>query len=341
MEPETVNATHNTSLLETIQKRGYVKCGVASNRQGFSVQDFNSIAEPSNLQKNDQALNLYEKSDGLEADMCRAIAIGLFGSAAGHLYFHNVDGSWGDRMASVTDGTIDILFRGTGLNTEISITHSVEMSPIIYFEPNVIMTSIDFADATSVGLQNANICSLKSTFSEKSAREYSEQYDLGWVLPEKFTPEENSFDSYETTLVALKADECDAIVGRLASLQTMLTNKKLQDTYHVVGLRANDSLPVVGVVVSEQPDWRELVNQSIWTPIKAQAKGINSDNVTIQFNDKYWTAEQLDSVNPSRIIKTLGNYAEMYQRHFGELAIPSGANNHYTAHPDGRLTAPY
>ncbi len=289
----------------------------------------------------DQSLELYESSAGLEADMCRAIAVGLFGSYENHVYFHSLDGSWNERMTAVTSGTVDILFRGTGLQNEVGITHDVDMSPVIYFERTVLLSSNTIDHAHSPLLHNANICSLSSSFSENAALDYSQQLELNWTVPVNFLPEPMTFSSYAQAFESLKSNQCYAIAGRLASLKTMMVNKQLDDQYHLVALRITDSIPVVGVIMADQPQWHELVNQSIWTPIKAQAQGKTAKNVPNQFNQHYWSKVKLDNINASLIVQSLGNYAEIYDRHFGRLQIPAGPNNHYLAHPDGRLISPY
>lgn len=334
-------ASTDVSLLQTIAQRGYVKCGVASNRYGFSVANNSTKVLPENLHSSDQTLELYESSTGLESDMCRAIAIGLFGSSEGHLYFHSLDGSWTERMTAVTNGTVDIMFRGTGLQNEVGLTHNVDMTPVIYFEPTVLLTSNMISSAKSPELQNANICSLKSSFSENAALAYSRQFERNWSVPISFFPEPMQFKSFAQALEALQANQCIAISGRVASLQTLILNKQLEAQYHLLALRNSDTIPVVGVLKGEQPEWRELVSQAVWTPMKAQAQGKTAKTVANQFNNAYWTKAKLDDINPSLIVQNLGNYAEMYQRHFGRLNLPTGPNNHYLSHPEGRLIAPY
>lgn len=339
-QPSSLDYTADLSLLEVIKKRGYVKCGVASNSQGFSVQDPNSLVNPANLPVADQALGLYKNSVGLEADMCRAIAIGLFGSVSDHLYFHSMDSSWGDRMTAVTDGTVDILFRGTGLHSELGITHNVEMSPIIYYDPIVLMTHVDIADPQSDVLKNARICSVQATFAETALLSYSLRFELGWVVPRVFSPEPVKLSSVAQAFDAMQSKQCLGLGGRFSTLKTLMVNKKLQDKYRLVTLRGMDSMPVVGVVASRQQEWSKLVSQSIWTPMKAQAQGVDAKNVNAQFNTQYWSKAGIDTAYPARIIQTLGNYAEMYQRHLGVLQIPSGPNNHILSDPEGRLLAP-
>jgi len=341
LKPNSNDTPTDVSLLESIQQRGYIKCGVANNRYGFSVADINSKASTEAMHESDHNLDLYKTSVGLEADMCRAIAIGLFGSHEGYLYFVSLDGSWDERMTAVTNGTVDILFRGTGLQSEVGLKHNVDMSPVIYFEPIVLLTSNKISSARAPELLNAKICSLAYTFSENAALAYSHELKRNWTVPADFSPEAMQFKSFAQALESLQSNRCDAVSGRLASLQTLMINKKLDDQYHLLALRNIDSIPVIGVTKSDQPAWRDLVSQSIWTPMKAQAQGLTSKNVPIQFNNNYWSVANLDSVNPSVIVQTLGNYAEMYQRHFGRLSIPSGPNNHYLSHPEGRLVAPY
>jgi len=341
LTPNSDDAKTEVSLLESIQQRGYVKCGVANNRYGFSVADVNTKAVPENIHPSDHDLDLYENSTGLEADMCRAIAIGLFGGYEGYLYFHSLDGPWNERMTAVTNGTVDILFRGTGLYSEVSLKNNVDISPVIYFEPIVLLTSKLISNAHSPELQNANICSMKSTFSENAAQAYSQQFERNWTMPINFSPEPLQLTSYAQALESLQSNQCVAISGRLASLQTIIINKQLEDQYHLLPLRNIDSIPVIGVIASEQPAWRDLVSHSIWTPMKAQAQGKTAKNVPSRFNNNYWSLAKLDVTNPSLIVQTLGNYAEMYQRNFGRLNIPAGPNNHYLSHNDGRLITPY
>jgi len=215
------------------------------------------------------------------------------------------------------------------------------MSPVIYFEPAVLLTSNNISNALSAKLLDASICSLTSSFSENAALNYSEQHDRNWTMPKNFSPAPMQFKSFAHALDSMQANQCDAISGRLASLQTLIANKQLADQYHLLALRKIDAIPVVGVIADDESEWRELVSQSIWTPMKAQAQGKTAKSVSNDFNSQYWSVTKLDIANPSLIVQTLGNYGEMYQRHFGRLNIPTGLNNHFLSHNDGRLVAPY
>lgn len=331
---------HQAHYLQKIQQRGYLKCGVASNRPGLSVVDTNSIVTAINtLAASDQELTLYKESTGLESDMCRAVAIGLFGATEGHLYFKAIDGNWNTRMNSVIDGSIDILFRQTGVQPELGSTHQVDHGPVVYFERIVLMTPAQINSADDKQLSDKRICAITNSFSEDVALDYSARQGHNWTLPESFQPAV-TFKTYTELLESLQNGLCDAIAGRFSTLQTININKNMSGEYQLLSLANTTPLPTVAVVPIKAWQLRQLAIQSVWTLLRAEVSGQTSESVQPAFNSLYWQQHGLDADYPRRIIQQLGNYSQIYQQHLGTTLPDAGPNTHYALTSEGRLIAP-
>lgn len=326
--------------LASIQQRGYIKCGVASNRPGLSVINTESrVTTNSALSPDDQKLTLYTDSIGLEADMCRAVSIGLFGTDEDHLYFHVADGNWNSRMNSIVDGTIDILFRQAAIQPEMGTTHPVDHGPVVYFERIVLLAAKTQATANDSGLSGKRICAIANSFSETIAREYTQRLNRGWVFADNFNPPAK-YRNYSELLDALLSGQCDAIAGRFATLHTGIMNRNTLKDFHLLSLPKSTPVPTVGVVSSKAYLFNQLASHAIWTLLRAEASEQTAETVPLDFNSSYWILQGLDSEYPARIIQQLGNYSEIYQRHFGATLPDAGPNTHYSLTTEGRLIAP-
>ena len=100
------------------------------------------------------------------------------------------------------------------------------------------------------------------------------------------------------------------------------------------------------VVISEgDDDWKEIVSWLIFALIQAEEWGVNSSNIdgpiegetNLVRRDLFERYEAglakqlgLEPNSISRMIKTVGNYGEIYDRHFGsqaDVSIPRGLND--------------
>lgn len=331
------NHISNFTTLASIQDRGYLKCGVASNSPGLSIVDRNSIlTAKERLRATDKELTLYTESVGLESDLCRAVAIGLFGTSENTLFFHVADGNWNTRMESVVNDDIDLLIRQVAIQPELGSTHPVDFSPVVYYDRMALLASNTISDSKS--LKGISICALQNTQPESAAQHYTEKHNLDWRLVSSHADE--FIQSYNHAVDALLSATCEAIAGRFSSLYSLAVNNKKVSDYHLLDLPDTASVPTVAVVKNSSHEFKALVNHSIWTLIRAVVNRQSFTKVSPEYNANYWRANKLNTDYPRRIIQQLGNYSDIYQRHFADIQSDAGPNTHYFISEKGRLQAP-
>jgi len=324
------------TTIATMQARGYLKCGVASNLPGLSVVNRDSVlTKTESLKPIDKSLILYSDSAGLEADICRAVAIGLFGTTENTLYYHLADGNWDTRMASVVDGTIDLLIRQVAIQPELGSTHEVDFSSIVYFDRMALLTKKEISSTEKSHLYRKDICVVENSYTASAAQTYSNNFKLDWKFNHK-----GPIRSYDQALSKLINNDCDAIMGRFSILYGASIKNPEVSEHHLHDLTGTPSMPTVGVVANSAYQFKGLVNHSIWTLMRAEATGQSSTNVSPEYNANFWYGNELNPDYPRRIIQQLGNYSDIYKRHFAEALPAAGPNSHYFISSSGRLLAP-
>jgi len=330
---------HQSVSMAAMQARGYMKCGVASNMPGLSVVNRNSlVTKTDSLSQSDRKLSLYSESTGLEADICRAVSIGLFGTSENTLYFHMADGNWDTKMKSVVDGTIDLLVRQVAIQPELGSSHDVDFSSVVYFDRIALLTSKEISSAADPQLNNRNICVMKNSYTAGVADAYSKQLGLGWEISSSNS--EGLIRNPVQALSSLANEECDGIVSRFSILYSASVKNPEVGDYQLFDLIDTPSIPTVGVLADSAYQFKGLVNHSIWTLMRAEASEQSSATVSPEYNANFWLGKKLNPDHPRRIIQQLGNYSEVYELHFGDAMPDAGPNSHYSISTAGRLLAP-
>ena len=112
--------------------------------------------------------------------------------------------------------------------------------------------------------------------------------------------------------------------------------------------------PLAPVVRQGDPNWRDILNWTVYTLIAAEEKGITKENVDQQLKSEDPEIQRmlgisgdfgkmigLDNKWGYNIIKTVGNYSEVFERNLGEktpLGLTRGPNQLWTK--GGLLYAP-
>jgi len=327
------------TTIASMQSRGYMKCGVASNMPGLSVVNRNSIiTKTDSLIPADRKLKLYSDSTGLEADMCRAVAIGLFGTSVNTLYYHIEDGSWDAKMNSVVAGTIDLLIRQVAIQSELGSSHEVDFSAVVYFDRIVLLTNSRIHSAEDPQLNGKKICVINNSKTAGVTLAYSKKLNNGWKVISSSA--EGPIESAVQAVRSLLSRDCFGVVNRFSILYSALVKNPEYGDYQLLDLIDTPSIATVGVVASSAYQFKGLVNHSIWTLMRAEATGQSSEKVSPGYNANFWLGKKLNSDHPRRIIQQVGNYNEIYKIHFGDAMPETGPNSHYSVSTSGRLIAP-
>jgi general L-amino acid transport system substrate-binding protein len=313
--PSTPATTSTASMegktLETIKARGKLVCGVNGQLPGFS-----------------DATNA-----GFDADFCRAIAAAIFGNKDA-VEFKALTAE--ARFDALKNGEVDVLIRNTTWTLSRDADGMRFGSPTFY-DGQGLMVRNDSGVAGLEDLEGDTVCVQKGTTTEATLNEL--------VATLKFTVA--TFDDFQKTFAAYADKQCTVVTADKTALITQ--RGVLADPQNHLILDATLSKEPLAPVVRDGDDkWLDVVNWVGFALIAAEEYNINSQNVDAQAEgDTRAEVRRILGSDPNidlgaslglpkawalNAIKAVGNYAQIYDRHFGPTTvnqIPRGLNNLY------------
>ncbi len=312
----TASSAVQASTLEATRDRGAVQCGVSDGLPGFSAPD-------------DEG-----EWQGLDVDVCRAVAAAVFGDAEAVRY---VSLNAVERFTALQSGEADVLSRNTTWTTTRDTTLGLNFTGVTFYDGIGFMVNRDLGLTSAQELDGAAICVQSGTTTELNVADYFRANDMA------FDP--IVFDTSEQTVGGYEAGRCDVLTSdtsQLAALRIQLADP--DDSMILPEIISKEPL---GPVVRQGDDqWFNVVKWSLFAMLNAEEMGITRDNVD----------EMLDSEDPDiarllgqdgnygegmglsadwayQIIKQVGNYGESFERNVGmgsPLEIERGINALWT-----------
>ncbi len=314
-------SSEQVSRLDTILKRGTLICGVSGEVPGFSFVDPQG------------------KYSGLDVDVCRAIAAALFDNPEA-VEYRNLSAK--ERFTALQTGEIDILSRNTTLTASRDTDTGLEFAPIVFYDGQGIMVKESSNIKSLEDLKNASICIQIGTTHEANLTDQMGKRNIPY--------KPITFDDINATFNAYQAGRCAAVTAdrsALSARRTLLPNSNDHVLLDVVLSKE----PLAPAVRDGDAKWSNAVRWIVYSAIAAEELGINSKNITQQSSknpeinrflgipDQAGNSSDLGKnmglTNDfaARVVKTVGNYGEIYDRNLGaatKLNIDRGLNNLWT-----------
>ncbi|MCO7246057.1 amino acid ABC transporter substrate-binding protein [Halomonas sp. Mc5H-6] len=308
--------TAQADTLEDTRDNGAVRCGVSDGLPGFSAPD-----DDGNWQ-------------GLDVDVCRAVAAAVLGDADAVDY---ISLNAVERFTALQSGEVDVLSRNTTWTTTRDTTLGLNFTGVTFYDGQGFMVSRDLGITGADELNGASICIQSGTTTELNLADYFRANDM------EFNP--IVFDTSEQTVGGYQAGRCDVLTSdtsQLAALRIQLDNPEssmiLSDVI---------SKEPLGPVVRQGDDtWFNIVKWSLFAMINAEEYGVTSENVDEMTSSEdpnvarllgqdgnYGEGMGLEADWAYNIISQVGNYAESFDRNVGmgsPLEIERGVNALWT-----------
>ncbi len=272
------------------------------------------------------------KWQGLDIDLARAVAAAVL-EDPGKVTFIEV--TVANRFPVLLADKVDLLLRNTTYTFNREAAMGLRFAGVYFFDGQAFMVPVDSPIRTLADLSGTTIAYAKRTTHEQNLADFFQA--RGW----SFTglPIETLSELWE----ALHSGRCQVVTadrGELAGIRLQATG----------GPRAWRILPEV---ISEEPlaavvragddDWLLIVKWVIYALIEAEERGITQANVRDmlanppdssyrRFLASEGLAEKTLTLKPGwvlRVIEAVGNYGEIYDRHFGPntpLQLERGRN---------------
>ena len=313
------SASLQAATLDDVMARGALRCGVNTGLTGFAKA--NSLGE-------------YE---GFDVDVCRAIASALFNDSEA---VEMIPLTSTERFAVLQQGELDVLARNTTWTLERNALYG-EFVGVNFYDGQGFMVTKRSGVRSALELDNQPICVSRGTTSEVNATDFFSVSDIRYK-PVFFDDEKDAFEAYVR-------GECIALTTDRSGLAAQRSEFDEPDA-HLIVPEVISKEPLGPMVGPDDSQWANVVRWTLNCMINAEELGLTSRNVddpdvgvtpSIRrlIGAEGDHGEQL-GLNPqwcARVIRQIGNYGEVYERHIGPdtpIGLARGINALWT---DGGL----
>ena len=299
--------------LDDVKARGFVQCGVTEGVAGFSQLDANNSWA------------------GLEVDYCRAMAAAIFNDP-GAVRFTTTTTT--DRWEALSSGKVDVLARTStwtmGRDTQLGIT----FVGTLFYDGQAFMVKKNSGATGIHDLNGATICMEQGTTTEANAADY--------FAINKLTYQAQEFSSHDEAVKAFVDGKCTAYTTDSSALAA--DRSQFTDPADYVILPETISKEPLAVVVAQGDDgWFKVARWVYFALLDADELGVTQKNVDEMVgsdnpevkrllgvgDDDFGTPIGLTKDWAYRVIKSVGNYGEMFDRNVGPntpLGLQPGLN---------------
>ncbi|WP_189044929.1 amino acid ABC transporter substrate-binding protein [Aliidongia dinghuensis] len=311
--------------LDNIKSKGVLTCGVNEGTAGFGLADSTG------------------KYTGLDIDVCKAVATAILGSPDKIKF---VPLSAPQRFTALQSGEVDILSR----NTTWTLTREADLGllfgPVTFYDGQGFLVKKSLNVKSAKQLSGATVCVQPGTTTELNLADYfrANKMELKPVVIEKLDEVENAFFS----------GRCDAYTTDSSGLAgTRVTKAQKPDDYIILPELISKE-PLAPAVRQGDDQFYDIMRWSVFALLQAEEKGITSQNVDQMLKSEDPDIKRFLGVTPGNgkalgldekwaynIIKSVGNYGEIFDRNVGKnspLKLERGLNDLWTT--GGLMYAP-
>ena len=298
-----------------IKKRDALVCGVSEGIAGFSSQTETGWA-------------------GFDVDLCRALAAAVLNDAGKVRY---VPLNAESRFGALQAGTIDILSRNSTWTMSREIELKLVFPAITYFDGQGFLVRKSRNTTSALELDNAKVCVQSGTTTELNLADY---FGANNLKLERIT-----FASSAEAVKAYDAARCDVFTSDVSQLYAERLSLAKPDD-HMILPDVISKEPLGPAVRQGDEQWVNIVKWTIFALINSEELGVSSTSIEQAVNSKKPEIMRLVGTEGNfgeraglsrdwvvRIVRSVGNYAEMFERHVGvgsKLGIPRGLNQLWT-----------
>lgn len=320
--------------MTTLRSRNQLICGVNQDALGLGYLDPNS-----------------GDVVGLQVDLCRALAAALFGDAAAVQFppYSNTTAA----MNALKSGEVDLLIR------DIPWTFSqdaagLEFGPPVFYTGQGIMVQADGGATSWSELNSKSVCVVAGSTAEAELQTAAARENISLQI----------ISPASTTLQAawrdLQEGRCDALSAE--RVQLLILQKRSTEPTSFIVWDAPDQVythePYAPIMRNNDEQWTNIVRWTMLGLVQAEQLGITSETVETYVRQVNAGTPESDAAYLARVgterarfldtvfgigaqlglapdfmrpaIIAVGNYGEIYNRHFGtqgDLTLPRGLNN--------------
>ena len=287
-------------MLETVRARGQLNCGVGDGPKGYSSANDSGVWS------------------GISVDFCRALATAVLGNKDA-VSFRTVSAR--EAFAALKAGEIDVLSRHVAMTLDHDAAQGIRIPGVLVYDGQGFMVRKQQGVASALELSGSRICVLAGTDDEQGIADYFGTLKMPFEL--------SKFDKWPDAVVAYANRGCQVLsasAGVLASARQKLSDP----SEHLLLPEFASKQPVGPAVRQGDEDWFSVVRWTIYVLIAAEELGVTAANADAMKGSgsaevrRFLSAEMdlgrrlgLGADWTQRIIKQVGNYGELFERHLG------------------------
>jgi len=305
----------NAGTLQDVQKDGFLKCGTHIENPGFSSLDKDG------------------KRVGFDVDFMRAVAAAVNVS---EIKFTPLTSK--ERLPALQSGEIDLLARTTTHTMSRDVKLGLDFTVTTLYDGQGMMVRKSLGIKSAKELDGATIGLQTGSTTELNISDYFRKHGMNYS-PVVFEKQPDVRKAYD----AGRADVHTTDISGLAAQRSLMENPE----DHIILPEVISKEPLGPYVRQGDDQWADVVRWTIWLTIAAEERGVTKANVDSMFaNSKdpevqrmlgktgsLWKDLGLDQGAPVRILKTVGNYGEIFDRNLGPntpLRMERGLNALWT-----------
>ncbi|MBX2885400.1 MAG: amino acid ABC transporter substrate-binding protein [Granulosicoccus sp.] len=323
-EPAKFKDSGNT--LEDVKDRKRLRCGGNADLPGFGY-----------LSPDDSQFS------GFDIDICRGIAAATLGTQGADLY-EVIPLTSRLRFSALQSGQVDVLTRNTTWTLSRDSEFRANYAGITFYDGQGVLVRNDSEFNRISELEKQSICVQEGSTSALNIAAYFKSLDKQ-VEISAHLDRVAALESYDKGI-------CEAYTADKTSLMVQKVLLSEPNEHHL--LEGDISREPLGPVVRHGDDnWRDIVFWTVQCMLNAELYGISIENVDnfletedsaiallLGIEGKLGEKLGLSSDFCYQVVKQVGNYEDIYERHLGyksKFSFPRTTNALYT---DGGLFYP-
>lgn len=310
-----ISSANAQATVAAIKQRGVLNCGVDSGIPGFAYQDKAG------------------KWIGFDVDYCRALAAAVLGDPEKVKY---VGTTAKVRFTVLQGGEIDVLIRDSTLTFTRNTQLGLDGTAVNFYAGQGFMVRKKLNAKKVVDLNGSTQCMVTGATLELNVADYARSKNV--------KIESLLFEKTEEAMAAAEAGRCDGYSDDTGSLAAARSTMKNPDDWEI--LAEVISKEPLGIHVRQgDQNWSIITKWMHMALLNAEELGVTKANVDqmksspdpfirrlLGEEGDFGKMMGIDNRWAYNAIKAVGNYAEIYDLHFGPkaLALPRGQNEQWS-----------
>lgn len=292
--------------LKTVKERGTLQC---SGHNG-SYLGFAEVDDQGNWK-------------GMDIDLCRAVAAATLGDVE---KLNIVPISWAQRWPSLQTGDLDVIIKASGGTFSRDTELGLQFSRTYFLGTTKVMVRGDSGIETLADANGGAICTPAGTTIERQVASYADRIGI--------TLEPVLFEKTEELREAYFSGRCDGYAQWGPTLAIDRTTAE-DPSAHIILKDVLALEPEVMIARQGDDQWVDILNWVLSALLFAEQEGVNSSNVDeMKANPPTSEVGKMLGATPGiggplglsddwayTVIKSVGNYAEIFSRNIGEGSV--------------------